>query len=195
MKRSEIESTSSQRSLIHESIKKLSALTLNWYVPSANMKKKMEDLKKGRLFFEYNPLLVELWKNNPKEFDVHYRSLIHSASLTDNHNHVKIGINKGFIDLANSSGRTIDCSQLNKLGSNVSKSLMVRLSMMKKKRVHIETMCDMLLLKQDTPSRSKNQNVKIALERLISIDFLESYELDGDFVNMTYKKIDKNLTK
>ncbi len=183
-------SSSSQRVSILDSIKRLSSVSINWYVPSQKMIAEMNKIRQNRLFFEYQPLLFQLLKENETEFDVHLRKFIHTVSLTDHHNKVKIGVNKGFLDLAN-KGKDINYIQFKSLGSKMSRNLLVRLTLQKKTKLHEETLYEMLLMKKDSATRSKKANLKIVLNDLKGIGFIDHFIFEDNFVKLIYPPTDK----
>lgn len=179
--------TSGRKISILESMKKLSNINMTWYVPTPEMEKEIAKIKENKLFPEFYPLLLEYFKNNQTKFDVHIRTFLHSASLTEKQHKIKVSINKGFLDLA-SRGKEIDFVQYKGLESNMAKYLLVRLSVMKKPRLHIETLFEMMSLKKTTAKRSKKANLKEVLEQLKEIGFLRDYMFDKDFVVMKYNE-------
>lgn len=185
LKNNGLSSSSWGKFSVLDSMQKLSSIVMTWYVPTDVMEKEIQAIKKGKLFYEFQPLLIEYFNQNKKRFDVHIRTFLHSASLTEEQHKVKVSINKGFLDLA-SRGKEVDLIKYKGLESNMSKNILIRLSVMKKPRLHVETLYEMLLLKKTTVKRSKKSNLKDVLEDLVEIGFLKSYTFDKDFVDLKY---------
>lgn len=172
---------------IINSLERLNAIGLSWYVLSDSLSEEFKKVKQkhnnnSSLYLEE---LRDLFKRRIHKTSIYFRHLLNGVSIPEEMSSAKIKLDKGFFDLTLRSER-FDFSVFKKLEGNVSKTLFVNLSYAYKNVMSKEYLYNLLSLEENRRDDKKLVTVKNAIQDLIKNEVLS--ETSGyDRTNKVFK--------